>query len=70
MRKLDLEIRRRERLEALEQAAGAWTDADHPELANGADAWVREMRDASVKRLQELEGDGDAESVDPSRRVV
>jgi hypothetical protein len=58
---LDREIRRREQLKALEQAAGAWKDANHPELANGAEAWVREMRDASVKRLQELRGEKDAE---------
>lgn len=58
---LDREIRRREQLEALEQAAGAWTDENHPELANGADAWVREMRDASAQRLQEIERDADAE---------
>jgi hypothetical protein len=51
----DQEIRRREQLEALEQAAGTWADANHPELANGAEAWVREMRDASVKRLQDSE---------------
>ena len=58
---LEREIRRREQLKALEQAAGAWKDANHPELANGAEAWVREMRDASVKRLQELQGEKDAE---------
>jgi hypothetical protein len=58
---LEREMRRREQLEALEQAAGAWTEANHPELANGAEVWVREMRDASVKRLQELERDEDAE---------
>jgi hypothetical protein len=58
---LEREMRRREQLEALEQAAGAWADANHPELTNGADAWVREMRDASVQRLQEIERGGDAE---------
>lgn len=58
---LEREMRRREQLDALEQAVGAWADADHPELANGAEAWVREMRDASVKRLEELERGRDAE---------
>jgi hypothetical protein len=58
---LDREIRRREQLKALNQATGAWTDANHPELAGGAEAWVREMRDASVKRLQDLQGEMDAE---------
>jgi len=58
---LNREIRRREQLEALEQAAGAWTDANHPELANGAEAWVREMRNASTERLQDIERHADAE---------
>jgi hypothetical protein len=57
----DSETRPKEQLDAMEQATGAWTDANHPELANGAEVWVREMRDASVERLPELEHDGDAE---------
>ncbi len=55
-------MRRREQLEAFEQAVGAWADADHPELASGAEAWVREMRETSVKRLQEIERDRGSES--------
>ena len=52
---LEREIRRREQLEALNEAAGSWKDKDHPELANGADVWVRKMRDESVKRFEKLE---------------
>lgn len=52
---LEREIRRREQLEALAEAAGSWKDEDHPELANGGDAWVRQMRDESLKRSEEIE---------------
>ena len=52
---LEREIRRREQLEALQDAAGAWKDEDHPELAEGGDAWVRQMRGESVRRFAEIE---------------
>ena len=58
---LERELRRREQLEALQAAVGAWTDENHPELADGAEAWVRKMRDASVKRVQEIERARNAE---------
>ena len=51
---LEREIRRREQLEALEIAAGSWKDEDHPELALGSDAWVREMRQHSEARTERL----------------
>jgi hypothetical protein len=57
---LGREIRRREQLEALEQAVGAWKDEDHPELASGADTWVRELRDASAERLEKIGRDESA----------
>jgi hypothetical protein len=38
------ELRRLQQIEALEGAAGAWRDRDHPELAEGAGRWVRELR--------------------------
>jgi hypothetical protein len=31
-------------LRFLESGFSAWKDADHPELANGAAAWVRGLR--------------------------
>ena len=52
---LHREVRRREQREALREAAGSWKDEDHPELAGGADAWVREMRQESVKRLEKIQ---------------
>lgn len=52
---LESEIRRREQLRALEEAAGCWKDEDHPELANGAETWVRKMRRQSEDRFQRLQ---------------
>jgi hypothetical protein len=52
---LEREIRRRGQMEALRQAVGAWRDDDHPELANGSEAWVRQMRQESEKRFEKLE---------------
>ena len=37
--------------EALQQAAGAWKDKDHPELKSGAVHWVKELRKESERRL-------------------
>ena len=52
---LQREVRRREQREALREAAGSWKDEDHPELADGADKWVREMRQESVKRFEKIQ---------------
>ena len=49
------EIMIRRQREALSNAAGAWTDKDHPELKDGAAAWVRKLRDESEARFQQLE---------------
>ena len=49
------EIKLREQREALLETAGAWKDADHPELKDGAEAWVRKIRAESLIRFQELE---------------
>ena len=49
------EIQRRRQQNAFRAARGAWKDADHPELKNGSAAWVREMRDESEKRFEEIE---------------
>jgi len=38
-------------LRALQEAAGAWKDEDHPELVEkGAYQWVRELREKENKR--------------------
>lgn len=49
------EIMRRRQRDALRQSAGAWRDADHPELQQGSDAWVRQMRAESDERLQRIQ---------------
>jgi hypothetical protein len=40
------ELRRRQQRKALRETAGAWKDKDHPELKNGAAAWIHQMREA------------------------
>ena len=49
------EIKLRQQREALLDAAGSWTDEDHPELKDGAEAWIRKIRAESEIRFQELE---------------
>jgi len=59
------EIKLRQQRAALQQAAGAWKDEDHPELADGAYGWVRKMRSLDAvrenERLNELERRRDEE---------
>jgi metal-responsive CopG/Arc/MetJ family transcriptional regulator len=45
------ELRRLQQIRALENAAGAWKDKDHPELKAGAMQWVKELRKQSERRL-------------------
>jgi predicted Holliday junction resolvase-like endonuclease len=52
---VERELRRREQRDALREAAGSWKDEEHPELAEGADKWVREMRQEAVKRFEKIE---------------
>jgi len=52
---LEREIRRHDQMEALREAAGCWKDEDHPELAQGSEAWVRQMRQQSAGRLERLQ---------------
>jgi hypothetical protein len=49
------EIQRRQQREALRAARGAWKDEDHPELKDGASAWVKQMRAESETRFQKIE---------------
>jgi len=43
-------------LKALEEAAGAWKDEDHPELREkGTYHWVRDLREGGERRLEELQ---------------
>jgi hypothetical protein len=54
---LGSEIRRRRLMQILDDATGCWKDEDHPELKDGAYAWVRQMRDEDDKRDREKLGD-------------
>jgi hypothetical protein len=49
------EIQRRKQRNALRASKGAWKDEDHPELKDGAAAWVRKMRAESETRFEEIE---------------
>jgi hypothetical protein len=49
------EILRRQQRNALRASQGGWRDEDHPELKDGAAAWVNQMRRESETRFQELQ---------------
>jgi hypothetical protein len=54
---LDHEIKRRRLMQILGDETPIWKDEDHPELKDGAYAWVRELRDHSDKKRSEKLGD-------------
>lgn len=54
---LRLEVSRRRLLQILRDPEPIWKDEDHPELREGAAAWVRKMRDEDERLLQEKLGD-------------
>ena len=49
------EIKLNRQRNALRAAKGAWTQEDHPELAQGAAQWIRDIRQESVKRFEKIE---------------
>ena len=49
------EIKIRRQREVLRETAGAWKSEDHPDLAQGAAAWVRQIRGLDNRRFEELE---------------
>ena len=49
------EIKIRRQREVLREIAGAWKSEDHPELAQGAAAWIRQIRALDNQRFEELE---------------
>jgi hypothetical protein len=49
------EIKLRRQREVLRETAGAWNASDHPELAQGAAAWVRQIRALDTQRFDDLE---------------
>ena len=46
------EIQRQRLLKIFENQEPIWKDEDHPELADGAAAWVRKVRAKSEERFQ------------------
>jgi len=48
------ELMRLRQLKALDDVAGAWKDADHPELQQGAAKWVKKLRQESERRFQRV----------------
>ena len=45
------EVKRRQLLSALQEAAGCWKDEHHPELRKGPKAWLRRLRKQDDRRL-------------------
>jgi hypothetical protein len=54
------EIKLRLQREVLREIAGVWKTEDHPELADGAAAWVREIRALDARRTPHLAADSAA----------
>lgn len=46
------ELLRLRQIKALQSAAGAWKDKDHPELKQGAAKWVKTLRQDYDQRLE------------------
>jgi hypothetical protein len=49
------ELRRRWLLDYFTKGKPIWKDEDHPELAQGTEAWVRSLRDQSSDRTRAIE---------------
>ena len=54
---LEREVQRQRLIKLFESNEPIWKDEDHPELENGADQWVRQMRRESETRLLKLDID-------------
>jgi hypothetical protein len=48
------ELMRLRQIKALENAAGAWKDKDHPDLKQGAAKWVKKLRQEYDQRLERV----------------
>jgi hypothetical protein len=48
------EVKRLHLLKALKRAAGSWKDEDHPELKNGAAAWIEQLRQEDEERFRRV----------------
>ena len=45
------EVQRRKLLTALREAKGSWKQEDHPELNEGSEQWVEQLRRENEERL-------------------
>ena len=48
------ELMRLRQIKASESAAGSWKDKDHPELREGADKWVKKLRQEYDQRFEKV----------------
>ena len=48
------ELMRLRQIKALKTGAGAWKDEDHPELKDGAAAWVAKLRREDESRYRRI----------------
>ena len=48
------ELMRLRQIKALEGAAGAWKDKDHPELKQGSAKWVKKLRREYDQRFEKV----------------
>ena len=48
------QLKQYRQLKALRETTGAWRDEDHPELAQGAERFVRTLREEDEARFQSL----------------
>jgi len=48
------ELLRLRQIKALKAASGAWKDKDHPDLKDGAAAWVKKIRRENERRSSKL----------------
>jgi hypothetical protein len=55
------EVRKRKLLAILERKEPIWKEEDHPELKDGAYAWVRSMRDENERRMERINARRDEE---------
>jgi hypothetical protein len=55
------ELKLHKQREALREAAGCWKPEDHPELAEGAAAWVSKIRSESDQRFDRIIRQRDSE---------
>lgn len=48
---VEREVKRQKLLRAIDEARGCWKDEDHPELKDGSEAWVKQLRSSWDARL-------------------